>query len=283
VAGATYSFGAGYYNAWVLKLDVSGNITGCFAEGSSNATVNTTNVSGANSSVTPAGTSVNLGISASTINNTNISPAQVCYTYTLTVTKSGTGSGTVTSDLGGINCGDICSANFNPDASVNLFAKAEIGSFFYGWPGDYAICGANSNCNGTMSSDRNCTATFIRGVPSEASKSSSPMIATKGSGTSVNVSYTPSNCAIDHSVYWGQSPISGNLSWINGECGLGMNGTASFDPRNPPSGYFYYFVIVGNYEVVEGSYGRNSSSVERPEAIGIPGCDIEQNLVGACE
>jgi hypothetical protein len=33
VAGYTYSFGAGYNNAWVLKLDSSGNIEGCPIKG----------------------------------------------------------------------------------------------------------------------------------------------------------------------------------------------------------------------------------------------------------
>jgi uncharacterized delta-60 repeat protein len=203
--------------------------------------------------------------------------------YALTVTKAGPGKGTVTSDLGGIDCGYICSASFIPDASVNLFAKAEIGSYFYGWSGDCAACGSDPHCNVTMNSARNCTATFISGGPGEASKSGSPLTATKGSGTAVNVSYTPANCATDHSVYWGQGPILANLSWTNGACGLGTSGTTSFDAGDLSSGSFFYFVIVGNNGTAEGSYGKSSSSVERPEATGIVGCDIPQNLTGACD
>jgi len=46
----------------------------------------------------------------------------------LTVTKSGTGSGTVTSDIGGINCGAICSAAFLEGTVVTLSASASPGS-----------------------------------------------------------------------------------------------------------------------------------------------------------
>jgi hypothetical protein len=93
VAGWTGSFGAGSANFWVLKLDSNGNITGCSAEGSSNATVNTTNVSGAITSATVASTSVNPATSNATINNTDASPRQVCYSTPPTSLGGGGGGG----------------------------------------------------------------------------------------------------------------------------------------------------------------------------------------------
>jgi hypothetical protein len=75
VAGETDSSGAGNADAWGLKLDSNGNITGCSAEGSSNATVMTTNVSGVDSSAIPADTSVNAVTSNATITNTTVSGA----------------------------------------------------------------------------------------------------------------------------------------------------------------------------------------------------------------
>lgn len=54
----------------------------------------------------------------------------------LNVSKGGDGSGTVTSDPAGIDCGDTCSADFDPGASVKLTATADEGSVFRGWLGD---------------------------------------------------------------------------------------------------------------------------------------------------
>jgi len=200
----------------------------------------------------------------------------------LSVIKSGTGTGSITSNPAGINCGSDCTEIFSFGTGVTLTASANYGSSFAGWGGDCSYCAKNLNCLVVMNSYKNCYATF-NFKAGEASKEGSPIAALKGSGTSININYTPANCATDHSVFWGQSPISGNLSWTNGVCGLGTSGTASFDPGNPNPNSFFYFVIVGNNGAVEGSYGKNSSSVERPEATGISGCDFPQDLLDTCQ
>jgi hypothetical protein len=120
------------------------------------------------------------------------------------------------------------------------------------------------------------------GGPAEASKTGSPMKASKGSGTSVNVTYTPASCATDHAIYWGQSPIAGALSWSGKECARGTSGSTSFNPlADPPAGSFYYFVIVGNNGTNEGSYGKDSSNGERQDALPAYECHPQQ-LVGSC-
>lgn len=79
VSGYTASFGAGGNDAWVLKLDASGNIPNCGAQGISSATVNVTGV-------VPAATVVAAVISAAgspntiaTITNTAMTQILACF------------------------------------------------------------------------------------------------------------------------------------------------------------------------------------------------------------
>jgi uncharacterized delta-60 repeat protein len=164
VAGVTESFGAGNFDLWVLKLDSNGNITGCSAERSSNATVNTTDVSGNDSSATVASTSVNPATSNATINNTNASLIDSCYytppTYILSVLKSGSGSGTVTSNPSGISCGTDCTESYPANTTVTLTATSSSGSTFGGWGGDCSSCDTNDTCQIIMNSDKTCSAVF---------------------------------------------------------------------------------------------------------------------------
>jgi uncharacterized delta-60 repeat protein len=200
---------------------------------------------------------------------------------TLSVAKAGNGAGTVTSDPAGIACGSACVHTFARGATVTLTAAPDGGHFFGGWAGDCAACGTNPNCDVTMSAARSCSTTFYSGGPGEASKGGSALTATKGGGTSVNVTYTPANCATDHTAYWGVGPIAGALAWTGAACGLGASGAASFDPGDPAAGSFVYFVIVGDNGSVEGSYGKHSSDTERPDTPETIECHPQQ-LAGAC-
>jgi len=67
VAGATDSFGAGSSDAWVLKLDSNGEISGCDIIKTSNAPVS-------NTSVAPGNSSIVGGTSYASIDSTNIQP-----------------------------------------------------------------------------------------------------------------------------------------------------------------------------------------------------------------
>lgn len=117
-------------------------------------------------------------------------------------------------------------------------------------------------------------------VPGEAGTGGSFRLG-KGAGTSVDATFANGSCAMDHAIYWGSSPGSiGTLAWSGVACALGRSGAASFDPGDPPAGGLSYFVVVGNNELKEGSYGKDSFGVERPEATGLPGCDIPQQLAG---
>jgi len=79
-------------------------------------------------------------------------------TYALNVTKSGTGSGTVTSSVGGINCGATCSANIASGTTVTLTATAASGSTFAGWSN--GCSGTASTCTVSMTAARTVNAAF---------------------------------------------------------------------------------------------------------------------------
>ena len=78
--------------------------------------------------------------------------------YQLIVNLEGTGSGTVTTNLPGINCGSTCSAWFAPGTAISLTAVGASDSTFMGWGG---ICaGSTLNCSVTVNADNTITATF---------------------------------------------------------------------------------------------------------------------------
>jgi hypothetical protein len=78
---------------------------------------------------------------------------------TLTVSKQGAGSGTLTSSPSGIDCGQICTAQFAGGTSVRLTAVAASGSRFTGWSGD---CSGAGGCSLTMSANHTVTARFAK-------------------------------------------------------------------------------------------------------------------------
>ncbi|MGH2905185.1 MAG: hypothetical protein ACRDKI_00265 [Solirubrobacterales bacterium] len=75
----------------------------------------------------------------------------------LTITKSGNGSGTVTSSVGGVNCGSLCSVVFGDNTIVALQANAATGSNFELFTGG----GCNfSPCAVKMDGDKTIDARF---------------------------------------------------------------------------------------------------------------------------
>ena len=109
-------------------------------------------------------------------------PALAIEVFTLTVNKDGAGTGTVTSDDGKIDCGEICVATYEQNftsgklttfgVQVTLTATPDEGFAFATWS-DGCVqqvggSGAGSDLTNpvitfTMNADRNCTATF--GLP----------------------------------------------------------------------------------------------------------------------
>jgi len=87
-------------------------------------------------------------------------------TPVLTVVLGGSGNGSVTSNPSGINCGQTCSASFDPNTLVTLTATVAANSSFAGWSGG-GCSGTNPTCIVTLSASEKITATFTatQGAP----------------------------------------------------------------------------------------------------------------------
>ena len=104
--------------------------------------------------------------------------------YTLTVNRSG--SGTITSDVTGINCGSDCSEPYLNGEEVTLAATSANGYYFSGWSGPCA--GTGNICTVTMSATKSVTATF----------KANPVLTVRRSGSGTVVSDMPGiNCGSD--------------------------------------------------------------------------------------
>lgn len=100
---------------------------------------------------------------------------------TLTVALAGTGSGSVASDLAGIDCGSDCSEVYASGTTVTLTATAASGSEFAGWSG--GGCTGTGTCAVTLSTDTTVTATFNTATSSGAAGGGGCFIATAAYGS----------------------------------------------------------------------------------------------------
>lgn len=107
--------------------------------------------------------------------------------FGITVTKTGsTGTGTVTSNVGGINCGATCNAPYSVGTVVTLTATSDASSTFAGWSG--GGCSGVGTCVVTVTAATTVNALFTI--------KSYPLTITTGGNGSGGVSSNPGgiNC-----------------------------------------------------------------------------------------
>lgn len=80
--------------------------------------------------------------------------------YSLNAVWAGTGSGTVTSDVGGINCGATCTQNYYAGTVVTLTATPDSTSAFIGWSVPCNNGNSSTTCQLTVNGPITATATF---------------------------------------------------------------------------------------------------------------------------
>jgi parallel beta-helix repeat protein len=132
--------------------------------------------------------------------------------HLLSVAKAGTGTGTITSNVGGINCPGTCSATYDHGAAVILTATPSGGSTFAGWTG---VCTGTGTCNVTMDAAKAVTGTFNPPITTTTLKDSDDGIAYNGWVGVVEGganSYRMSN-VLNNSATW-KSPNTTSITWV---------------------------------------------------------------------
>jgi hypothetical protein len=172
--------------------------------------------------------------------------------YTLTISKSGTGGGTVTSDVGGINCGSTCSFVFESGTTVVISQTPDATSSFGGWSG--AATGTGSTQSITMDNNKSVTANFTR-------NNYALNVVTDGTGSG-NVSSAPAgiscpgDCAENFSagspVNLTATPTAGSVftGW-NGACS--GTGVCSFTMMSGTNVSATFCLLPGNAGIISGN------------------------------
>jgi cysteine-rich repeat protein len=90
----------------------------------------------------------------------------------------------------------------------------------------------------------------------------------------IELTYSPACDAADHTIYFGPLGAVASYGYAGAQCSAGVSGSVLFVA--PPGDLF--FLVVGTSGAREGSYGRDSTGLERPESGRGGACDVPQDL-----
>ncbi|HEV2104043.1 MAG TPA: choice-of-anchor D domain-containing protein, partial [Candidatus Acidoferrum sp.] len=183
------------------------NLTNSVTWTSSSTGIATINASGLATGVASGGPITITATSGNIFGTTQLTVTPLVVTFPLNVTLIGTGTGSVTDNLGSINCVNTagvitgtCSANYPAGTVVNLTASATQPSTFAGW---LQACSGTGGCSVTMNSAQAVTASFV--PPPQAL----PLPFTPGTNVSGQVAFdcpsnpnpTPGNPCLDPNAH----------------------------------------------------------------------------------
>jgi hypothetical protein len=193
--------------------------------------------------------------------------------YTLTAMTTGSGGGSVSSDVGSINCGATCTSDYDDGTVVTLTATAAAGWRFTGWSG---ACTGTSTCTVTMSQARSVTADFVAIY--------TLMVTTAGSGSG-SVTGTGINCGVTCSSDYDDSTVvtltataaSGSrfIGWSGACTGGGTCTVTMSEARNVTAS----FVAVYTLTVTKTGSGSGKVTAEAINCGGTCDADYDDGTV----
>lgn len=166
--------------------------------------------------------------------------------YTVSVAKGGTGSGTVTSSIGGLNCGATCAASLSSGTAVTLTASPAAGSTFAGWGG---ACSGTASCSLTVNASVSVTASFDTTVSS-------------GGGTGLLAGLQPAITYARSSTCQSKDLSDSylNLATVNDAVAGAQTESACYTVAGLPSGQASTLTLsTGSYSVNDGAYVAGTS------------------------
>lgn len=219
---------------------------------------------GGGSGYGPAGTVFESGVRSG---DGSVSITYVVPDPVLSVSRLGGGAGTVSSDVGGIDCGTDCEESFPHRTTVSLTATPEPGSVFAGWGGQ---CTGTGACEVLMYQDAVVTATFEQ-APEPVTLS----VSTTGEGVG-SVTSDPAgidcgtDCAEEYEpgtvVSLTATPAAGSsfTGWAGACTGVGACSVTMDQVRSVTAGFAQVALDVSDVGVSPRAFHRGGNQT-RPE------------------
>jgi subtilisin family serine protease len=177
---------------------------------------------------------------------------------TLSVHVASGGSGSIRSNLTGIDCGAICSHDYADSTSVTLTATPAAGSTFGGWTG---ACSGSGQCTLTMNADHTVSATFLPPKQLSVSKTGSGSGSITSSPAGISCGSTCSHSfGYGTSVHLTATPATGSsfAGWTGGCSGTGSCTVSMIQARSVTAAFKF---IPENLKVARAGAAAGAGTV----------------------